>query len=148
MNGKLIAGALLCAIAFLLQVRFWGSGIGFENTVFVTLIVLAFALDVFQIALLGVAAAWLLNWQPGMSVEVVLLAAIPVLVSLCKGIFPGLFLVGYWGAVILGVGAWYVAADFRFVTEVAPALMREIALSLVWAAACIIPVRILSRDLS
>jgi len=68
--------------------------------------------------------------------------------SLSKDIFPGLFLVGYWGAVILGVGVWYVAVDFRSIAEIAPALMREIALSLVWAAACIVPIRILSHDSS
>ncbi len=142
----MLAAVFLCVIAFLLQVRFGGSGFGFENTVLVTLIALACVLDVLQITLLGVIAAWFLNWQPGVSAEIVLLVMIPVLVSLLKGTFPGLFLVGYWAAVILGVGLWYVVADFRIMTEVSPALVREIALSFIWASVCIVPIRILARD--
>lgn len=146
MNRTMLAAVLLCVIAFLLQVRFGGSGLGFENAVLVTLIALACVLDVLQITLLGVIAAWFLNWQPGVSAEIVLLVMIPVLVSLLKGTFPGLFLVGYWGAVILGVGLWYVAADFRLIMEAPSALMNEIALSFIWAVVCLVPIRILARD--
>ncbi len=146
MNRTMFAGALLCAIAFLLQVRFGGSGVGFENAVLVVLIALACVLDVLQIAFLGIIAAWFLNWQPGVSAEVVFLVTIPVAVSLLKGIFPGLFLVGYWAAVVLGVGLWYVAADFRLIIENPSALMNEVALSFIWAAVCIVPIRIFARD--
>ncbi|MBI2889105.1 MAG: hypothetical protein HYY10_04240 [Candidatus Liptonbacteria bacterium] len=146
MNRTMFAAVLLCVIAFLLQIQFGGNGFGFENAVLVTLIALACVRDVLQIVFLGIIAAWFLNWQPGVSAEVVLLVAIPVAVSLLKGIFPGLFLVSYWAAVVLGVGLWYVAADFRLIVETPSALMNEIALGCIWAAACIVPIRILARD--
>ncbi|MBI2623353.1 MAG: hypothetical protein HYW65_02145 [Candidatus Liptonbacteria bacterium] len=142
MNRNIIYGAFFMVIAFLLQARFGGMGIGLENAVFIALLGLAFFLTPPQIVLFASSAAWLLNWQPAWSAEVVLLAAIPVAVSITRDLFPGSCAAGFMVAVVLGAGLWYAAADIRFVGEAAPRILREAALSGAWALAILACIRL------
>jgi hypothetical protein len=143
MKKSFLAGTLAVIIAYMLQARFGGA---FESAVLATLLSFAFALEAAEIGLLGIFAAWFLNWQPSLSPEITLLVLLPALVSIVKHIVPSAFLVGYFSAAVLGVGVWYAVADAQFIGVAVPALVREVGTGFFWALIWSMPIRMLARE--
>ena len=83
---RLAAAFLILVLAGCVQ--FWLSGAGvFLNLIFTMLIVFAFFLDFWEMALFVLLGVLIVNWQPTMSVEISLFACIPLATFACHGMF-------------------------------------------------------------
>ncbi|HEX4103898.1 MAG TPA: hypothetical protein VHZ04_00235 [Candidatus Paceibacterota bacterium] len=85
MNFRFLAGVALLFIAFLLQFFLATAGI-FMNFFFAALIAFAFLFTFWELVVLVLMAVFIVNWQPGVSVEIVTFAFYPIAVFFARGL--------------------------------------------------------------
>ena len=74
---RFILALLFLALAFVMQ--FWFASFGvYVNFILATLITLAFLFDIWDVSFFILAAIFIVNWQPAVSVEIVLIAVLPL----------------------------------------------------------------------
>jgi len=74
---RFILALLFLALAFVLQ--FWFASFGvFINFILAALITFAFVFDIWDVLVFILAAIFIVNWQPAFSVEIFLVAALPL----------------------------------------------------------------------
>lgn len=77
MSRRLLLAILFMVVAFGLQFLLVSSGY-FINVILATLIALAFFFDLVELAFFILLAIFVTNWQPAVSPEIVLFAALPL----------------------------------------------------------------------
>jgi hypothetical protein len=77
MRVRFICAVILLLLACWLQ--FWFAGLGVSiNVIFATLIVCAFFFDIWELVALILVGMLIINWQPALSLELILFALIPL----------------------------------------------------------------------
>jgi len=74
---RFILALLFLTLAFVMQ--FWFSSFGVSiNLILATLITLAFLFDIWDVLFFILAAIFIVNWKPAFSLEIALVAALPL----------------------------------------------------------------------
>jgi hypothetical protein len=85
MTLKLLAGLLILFIALTLQ--FWFASVGWSfDLSFAALISFAFIFDFWELLVLIFLAVFIVNWQPRVSLEILIFGLYPIVLYFSKGI--------------------------------------------------------------
>lgn len=106
---RLTLGLVLVALAALCQILCVAWGAPFDFTL-ATLIAAAFFFSFSELCILALWGAVLLQWSPGLRIELVLLVAIPIIICGLRLLFPWKGWFSFFLAGLLGV------SGFNFVT--------------------------------
>jgi hypothetical protein len=75
--SRFILALLFLTLAFVMQ--FWFASFGvFIDFILATLITLSFLFDIWDVLFFILAAIFIVNWQPALSIEIMLFAALPL----------------------------------------------------------------------
>ncbi|HVN26130.1 MAG TPA: hypothetical protein VMT99_00550 [Candidatus Paceibacterota bacterium] len=127
---RFILALLFLALAFVLQ--FWFATLGvFVNFVFAALVAFAFLFDIWDVLFFLLAAIFIINWQPALSPELLIFAAVTVAAYLAHRYSKWEPWAASLAFIVLGLFTLYLAvaprflvADFgSFVIDVAGCLM-------------------------
>ena len=103
---------LIIAISIVFQLKFGDvTGYGYD-IVLVLLIVASFFLSFFELLVLVFLGIFFLNWQPGISIEMISFLVLPALSFWGRRIFPGKAWFGGIGFLALGIFLFYLTVDF------------------------------------
>ena len=108
-----LAALLMVAVAVVLQLKF-GSVIGYgHDFVLAALVGAAFFASFSELLVLVFFSIFILNWQPGVSVEMLAIFILPVVTFLGRGALPGKPWFTSVGFLIFSILLFYMAADFN-----------------------------------
>ncbi len=118
MRIRFILGILILLLACALQFWFASAGM-FVNFILAALIVFAFFFDVWELVAFILAAVFIVNWQPGISPDIIVFALIPV----AAFVFHKAFALAPWVAmpasIVAGFAVLYLAlAPASFVPRI------------------------------
>ncbi len=132
---RVIAGLLLVSLAIALQL-FIGDirGIWFDFAL-AALISLSFLLNFFEILFLVLFAAYILNWQPGMSFELLVFAALPIGSFLLRKFLPFEPWIGNMVLSFFGVAIFYSLFGIHIIMHTPALFFADIAASIVCSVA-------------
>ncbi|HVM76880.1 MAG TPA: hypothetical protein VMU07_01880 [Candidatus Paceibacterota bacterium] len=112
---RFLLACLFLALAFVLQ--FWFASIGISiNFIFTALIAFAFLFDFWDVLFFILAAIFVVNWQPAMSWEMFILAAIPFAAYLLHNYSTWEAWVANLACIVIGLLILYIAIAPRFFT--------------------------------
>ena len=135
-----IAGLVILLIALVLQFWFAAAGI-FLDLSFATLISFAFIFEFWELLFLVLFAAFVINWQPAVSAEILVFALFPVV---AYGIRKALTWESWFAApvaIVVGFLALYlIAAPGMFFTRL-PLFLLDLAAGLGFGALVFYPLR-------
>lgn len=100
------------------------------NFVLAALMALAFFLDLSELIFFVSLGVFILNWQPAVSREAVVLAALPFIVRWFHGLFPWQVWLSSLTAVAAGLLLLYLIADFGFILRVPSLFLLDLMVSL------------------
>jgi hypothetical protein len=135
-----LAGLVMLLISLALQTWFASAGI-FLNFSFVALISLAFVFEFWELLLLVLLAVFIVNWQPSVSVEILVFALYPIAVYF----FRKTLMIQHWvtapAMIVIGFLVLYLSvAPGRFFADL-PSFLLNVAVGLVFGAMIFFPVR-------
>ena len=104
---------LIVAIAVVFQLKFGGViGYGYDFAL-AALIGAAFFVSFLELLVLALFTIFLINWQPGMSIEMLSILILPTITFLGRRILPGKAWFSSIGFLFFGILLFYVVADFN-----------------------------------
>lgn len=117
MRTRFILGLLILLLACALQFWFAAAGV-FVNFILATLIVFAFFFDIGEIAVFVLAAVFIVNWEPAISIDIVVFALIPVAAFVFHKKVAVAPWIGMPAAIVVGFAVLYlVLAPVSFVAR-------------------------------
>lgn len=109
MKLRLFLAVVLMLLAAVFQ--FWFASFGlFVNFIFATLIVFAFFFDIWEMITFVLFGVLVINWQPAFSVELVLFAAVPLLIYASHRISAWQPWIAAPIAIVIGLAVFYAGA--------------------------------------
>lgn len=135
--SKFFSGALVFAIAYILQFSFMPTGT-IVNFVFAALIALSFIFSARNAALDGkqrgfwelfffiLAGVFLMNWQPAFSIALIVFAAIPIFTYFFHVMFPLEAWIGVIISLFAGFIILYLITAPRFIVAATPSFLIDL----------------------
>lgn len=140
MTLTFLAGLIMLVITLALQAWFATSGI-FLNFSFAALISFAFVFEFWELLLLVLLAVFVVNWQPAVSVEILVFALYPVAVYF----FRKMLMVQHWvvapAMIVIGFLVLYLFVAPRMLFADLPSFLLDVASGLVIGALIFFPIR-------
>jgi hypothetical protein len=137
---RLAIAILILILATGLQSLLAGSGLFFD-LIFATLIVFAFFFDFWEMAVFLLFGVFVVNWQPGIGLELFLFVLIPLLVFTFHTIFNSERWIAIPVSIVLGLSLFYlVAAPHYSFANPAP-FLEDLCGGLAWGAAVFLALR-------
>jgi len=103
---------LIVAVSIVFQLKFGNvTGYGYD-VVLATLIVASLFLNFFELLVFILLGIFFLNWQPGISIEMISFLIMPMLFLWGRRVFPGKAWLGSVGFLSLGIFLFYLIVDF------------------------------------
>ncbi|OGY98453.1 MAG: hypothetical protein A2855_00045 [Candidatus Liptonbacteria bacterium RIFCSPHIGHO2_01_FULL_57_28] len=110
-TSKFVSAALLVLVALLLTFKL-KAALGWSPDVLLPILAVAgFFLDIYALAFLVLLTVWVLNWQTGLPVEMLVLAAAPCAAWLGKRFLPAVPWLTLAAVILAGEVALYALGD-------------------------------------
>jgi hypothetical protein len=134
-NLNFFVALLIILLAVLLELRS-GWALNFSaNFALATLIVLIFFMSFPELVALIVIAAWLINWQPMIGLEIGVFMFVPILFFAIRRFPPWQIWFSNIIFIVLGISLFYFIVDYSFFAGQWAMFLKDVAISLGWGAA-------------
>jgi hypothetical protein len=138
MTLKLTAGLVILFITLVLQFLLASAGIHL-NLSFVALICFAFVFEFWELAALILLAVFIINWQPGVSIEILIFALYPVVVHFSRNIVHWQPWIENFFAIFLGFVILYGAVLGRAFLYHPQSFLMEVTTGFIFGAVVFLP---------
>ena len=138
MTLKLTAGLIILFIALALQFWFASAGMDFDFA-FAALIAFAFIFDFWELLILILLAVFIINWEPKVSLTILLFAFLPIAAYFSRGTLHWQPWIENLLAIIIGLFTLYLSLAGRSFLYHPETFLIDLAGSLVFGALIFFP---------